>query len=190
MTRILVVYGTTDGHTAKVADAIAGALRAHGAAVDAYQAGRTHCLPDGYDGVIVASPVRGGKYLKSIRRWAHAHAAVLNAKPTAFVSVCLGILQHDEAVDRTLKTIISRFLAETGWQPLVTKPVAGALPYTRYNWLIRRVMKRIAGKAGGDVDTTRDYEYTDWQDVRTFAEQFNLLADRHATTSAPALVTV
>jgi menaquinone-dependent protoporphyrinogen oxidase len=191
MTRILVVYGTTDGHTAKIADTIAGTLRAHGAAVDVYQAGRTHCLPDGYDGVIVASPVRGGKYLKSIRRWVHAHAAVLNAKPTAFVSVCLGILQHDQAVDRTLKTIIDRFLVETGWHPMVIKPVAGALPYTRYNWLIRHVMRRIAGKAGGDIDTTRDYEYTDWQDVSRFAEQFGLLADRrHATVSAPTMVTV
>jgi len=191
MTRILVVYGTTDGHTAKIATAIADTLRTHGAAVDVCQASRTHCLPEGHDAVIVAAPVRGGKYLKSIRRWVRQHAAVLNAKPTAFVSICLGILQHDEAVDRTLKTIIGQFLAETGWQPVVTKPVAGALPYTRYNWLIRWVMKRIATKAGGDSDTTRDYEYTDWQDLARFAEQFGLLADRHhATASAPAMVTV
>ena len=76
MTRILVVYGTTDGHTAKVAAAIADTLRAGGALVDVHQVGRTHCLPDAYDGVIVASPVRAGKYLKSVRRWVRAHAAV------------------------------------------------------------------------------------------------------------------
>jgi menaquinone-dependent protoporphyrinogen oxidase len=34
------------------------------------------------------------------------------------------------------------------------------------------VMKRIARKAGGDTDTTRDYVYTDWNDVRRFAEEF------------------
>ena len=73
---------------------------------------------------------------------------------------------------------------------MVTKPVAGALPYTRYNWFIRRVMKRIAAKAGGDTDTTRDYEYTDWQDLRSFAEQFGVLAARHATASARATVSV
>lgn len=190
MTRMLVVYGTTDGHTAKVAGAIADTLRAHGAAVDVQQIGRTHCFPDSYDGVIVAAPVRGGKYLKAIRRWVRAHASVLNARPTSFVSVCLGILQHDAAVDRTLKAIMSRFLAETGWQPVVTKQVAGALPYTRYNWFIRRVMKRIAAKAGGDTDTTRDYEYTDWQDLRSFTEQFGLLAARHATASALERVSV
>ena len=190
MTRILVVYGTTDGHTAKVAGAIADTLRSRAAVVDVHQIGRTHCLPDGYDGVIVAAPVRGGKYQKPVRRWVRAHAAVLNAKTTAFVSVCLGVLQREPAVDRTLTTIIDRFLAETGWRPVVTKRVAGALPYTRYNWLIRRVMKRIAAKAGGDIDTSRDYVYTDWQDLRTFAEQFGPLAARDATALTPRMVTV
>jgi menaquinone-dependent protoporphyrinogen oxidase len=107
---------------------------------------------------------------------------------TGFVSVCLGVLQHDAAVDRTLQTIMSRFLAETGWQPVVTKQVAGALPYTRYNWFIRRVMKRIAAKTGGDTDTTRDYEYTDWEDLRRFTEQFGFLAGRHAKASAQETV--
>ena len=187
MTRILVVYGTTDGHTAKVASAIADTLRAGGATVNVHEIGRTHCLPDAYDGVIVASPVRGGKYLKPVRRWVRAHAAVLNARTTGFVSVCLGVLQRDSAVDQALKTIISAFLAETGWRPTVTKPVAGALPYTRYNWFIRRMMKRIVTKAGGDIDTTRDYEYTDWPDLRSFAEQFGRLAAQHLTAPGMAV---
>ena len=103
MTRILVVYGTTDGHTAKIAGVIAHTLRAHGAAVDVHQSGGKDCRPDGYDGVIVAAPVRGGRYQKSVRRWVRAHAGALNGTTTAFVSVCLGVLQRDPAVDRTLE---------------------------------------------------------------------------------------
>jgi menaquinone-dependent protoporphyrinogen oxidase len=174
MTRILVVYATSDGHTAKVAGVIADTLRGDGVGVDVHQSGGTDCRPGGYDGVIVAAPVRGGRYQKSVRRWARAHAGALNGTTTAFVSMCLGVLQRDPAVDRTLKAIMDGFLADTGWRPSITKVVAGALPYTRYNWFIRRVMKRIAAKAGGDTDTTRDYEYTDWQDLRRFTEQFSL----------------
>ena len=33
-------------------------------------------------------------------------------------------------------------------------------------------MKRIAAKAGGDTDTSRDYEYTDWADLQRFADRF------------------
>jgi len=33
-------------------------------------------------------------------------------------------------------------------------------------------MKRIVAKAGGDTDTSRDYMYTDWNDLRAFADDF------------------
>jgi len=35
-------------------------------------------------------------------------------------------------------------------------------------------MKHIVAKAGGDTDTRRDYEYTDWDDLRRFAADFGL----------------
>ena len=60
--------------------------------------------------------------------------------------------------------------------------VAGALRYTHYNWLKRWMMKRIVTKAGGNTDTSRDYEYTDWAAVRAFADEFR----RAAELSAPA----
>lgn len=52
------------------------------------------------------------------------------------------------------------------------KPVAGAVPYTRYGWLKRRIMRRLMARANGDTDTTRDYEYTDWEDLNSFARGF------------------
>ena len=88
------------------------------------------------------------------------------------MSVCLGILQADPQVQQELGKIVDRFFAATEWRPTVIKPVAGALLYTHYNWIKRWVMKRIVRKAGGDTDTSRDYEYTDWNDLRKFAEQF------------------
>jgi menaquinone-dependent protoporphyrinogen oxidase len=88
------------------------------------------------------------------------------------VSVCLGVLQQDKKVQWEVGATIDRFVKDTGWTPTVTKSVAGALMYTRYNWIKRFVMKRIAQKAGGDTDTSRDYEYTDWNDLRAFAGQF------------------
>ena len=34
-------------------------------------------------------------------------------------------------------------------------------------------MKWIVRRAGGDTDTSRDYEYTNWADLRGFADRFN-----------------
>ena len=173
MSRILILYGTSDGHTAKIAHVLADTLRSCGSVVHVSDAAREHPHPGGFDGVIVAAPVRGGKYPKTVQRWVRSHADAVNPKPTAFVSACLGVLQRSPAVDRALRAIIDTLLADTGWHPTVVKPVAGALLYRHYNWFIRRVMKRIAGKAGGDTDTSRDYEYTDWKELRAFARGFH-----------------
>lgn len=172
MARILVVYGTTEGHTAKVAGAITETLHRTGAVVDVSAADEPAPAPDDYDAVVVAASVHAGRYQRSVERWVKAHAAALARKPTAFVSVCLGVLQHDEKVQGDLQTILDRFVATTGWRPTAVKFVAGALPYTRYNWLQRLIMKRIVAKAGGDTDTHRDYEYTDWNDLRHFTADF------------------
>ena len=68
----------------------------------------------------------------TVRRWLRTHAAALRRKTTGFVSVCLGILQHDAAVDRELAAIRARLFLSTDWQPTRVLTVAGALPYTRY----------------------------------------------------------
>jgi len=114
-----------------------------------------------------------------VARWVRTHAATLNRLPTAFLSVCLAVLEKSDKTKRELAGIIARFFARTGWRPPIAKPIAGAVLYTRYGWLKRVMMKRIVSKAGGGTDTTRDYEYTDWNDLRVFAEGFA----RQLTTS-------
>ena len=172
MARILVLYGTTTGQTAKIAQAIGDTLRQQGASVDVIEVNPEWPEPEDYQAVVVAASVHGGKYQRPVRRWVRVNADELNARPTAFVSVCLGVLQHEPQAQEEVAAIMTRFLTAAGWRPTVTKTVAGALLYTQYNPFLRWVMKRITRKAGGDTDTSRDYEYTDWSDVRTFAEEF------------------
>lgn len=184
MARILILYGTTDGHTARIAESIRDTLLARGDQVDVVEAGRTGPNPSDYAGIVVAASVHGGRYQRRVRSWVGANAFVLGGKPTAFVSVSLGVLQQDDAVQREVHAIVNRFLLSTGWRPAMTKNVAGALMYRKYGWLKRWVMKRITAKAGGDTDTSRNWEYTDWDDVRVFADQFSSLV--HAGCDVPA----
>lgn len=186
MARILVLYGTTTGHTAKIARSIAETLRHQGAYADVIEANAEWPEPEDYAAVVVATSVHGGKYQRQVRRWVRANAVALNARPTAFVSVCLGVLQHEPQVQEEVAATMSRFLTAAGWRPAVTKTVAGALLYTQYNPLLRWVMKRITRKAGGDTDTSRNYEYTDWADLRTFAEDFGRRVAREASRDQAA----
>ncbi len=185
MTHILIVYGTTDGHTAKVAQVLAENLRALRCSVDVVDAAgmMQRLSPEGYDGVIVAASVHIGDYQRAVARWVRMNATMLNDMPTAFLSVCLAVLEHSAKTRQEVTNIMQRFFARTGWRPPIAKPIAGAVLYTRYGWLKRQMMKRIVGKAGGGADTTRDYEYTDWNDLRAFAGTF---ATRLATREAIA----
>ncbi len=64
------------------------------------------------------------------------------------------------------------------WSPTIKETVAGGLAYRRYGLLKRWMMKRIARDAGGDTDTSKNHEYTDWQAVDQFVTEF-LQLERH-----------
>jgi menaquinone-dependent protoporphyrinogen oxidase len=121
-----------------------------------------------------------GKSQREVQEFLKRSASALNTMPAAFFSVSLteaATLPVDRAV---VQPIIDKFLVETGWLPTLRASFAGALKYRRYNFLIRFVMKKIAGQQGGDTDTSRDYEYTDWAAVDQFAARIDSLARQPA----------
>ena len=174
MSRVLILYGTSEGHTRAVAHAIAEPMISAGVDVTVAEAGTLQFPSLDFDGVIVAASVHGGRYQRAVEKWVRRHADQLAARTAAFVSVSLAVLQtSDPKTQAEVAAIVERFAARTGWQPPIVKHVAGALLYTRYGIFKRWIMKRIVSKAGGDTDTSRDYDYTDWAAVRAFGEDFS-----------------
>lgn len=185
MSSALVLFGTTDGHTARIAHAAANALRAGGVHVDVLDArDAIFVSPSRFDAVLVLGSLHAKGYQRAVTRWVKENARSLARRPTAFISVCLGVLEHQPATDRHLETIMQDFFTATGWTPQQRTIVAGALPYTRYGWLKKRIMRRIAAKAGGDTDITRDFEYTDWAAVTAFVEGFGAQLRKPASACA------
>ena len=173
MTRILVLYGTSEGHTEKIASAVADALAEIGCGADVIEAGTVDPDISQYHGVLVAASIHAGVFQKAVVNAVQRHAIAIAERPNAFLPVCLAVLQkNDPKVAADLKAILARFSAACGWTPATVQYVAGALPYTRYNFLKRWMMKRIVAKAGGDTDTSRDYVYTDWEELKVFARHF------------------
>src|ERR1043166_10193181 len=108
MPRLLILYGTTDGHTAKVVNFLARELRPLGRFVDVVEAGTASPDPHNFDGVIVAASVHAGGYQRKVVRWTRAHASGLRDTPSAFISVCLGVLQKEPEGERDLGARIKR----------------------------------------------------------------------------------
>ena len=109
------------------------------------------------------------------------HRLVLGRIRTAFLSVTLSeagaeMPNNSPTEHRSFRAgcrtdALERFYVQTNWHPTVAKPVAGALRFTHYNFLVRMIMKRIARKAGAATDTSRDYVYTDWLGFDRFASE-------------------
>lgn len=181
MKPIGVFYATREGHTHKIAERVAGDLRKRGfeAAVVDLRGDAAIDLKD-YSAAILAASVHIGQHEPEMVDFVKRHRAELEAMPAAFLSVTLSEAGAERASATPeeharfvadVQGMLDRFFQETGWHPRRVKPVAGALLYTKYNFLIRFVMRRIARKAGAATDTSRDYEYTDWVALDHFVEE-------------------
>lgn len=176
---ILLLYATIHGHTALLAERIATELRARGYPVEMERVER---LPRGfslerYAAVLLGGPVYRGRFPKPLRDFAAANHARLERLPSAFFSVGLsaaGTRPEDRALTRKY---FERFARDTGWNPREFAFFAGAVSYTSYSLPLRWWM-RFAARSLGARDLGRDYVFTDWLAVQSFAELFADQLDR------------
>lgn len=174
MIPILIAYGTTEGQTGKIADFMAQALSEAGYRADIVDTAspQSSAVQPTYAAAILGSSVHGGRHSRSLAKFVEANAEWLGTIPTAFFSVSLTAAHDDEKSRAEAARMIDEFLAETGLAPRRTCRIAGALRYSRYGFLKRRLMQRIARKEGGGTDLSRDFEYTDWESIRRFVLGF------------------
>jgi menaquinone-dependent protoporphyrinogen oxidase len=173
---IIVLYATREGHTKRVAEYIVKASRSLSSPITVLDVNN---LPNGlcltaYAGVIIAASVHGGKHEPEIVNFVRSYRTDLNRMRTAFLSVSLSQAgaqdEHATPDSRAratadVKRMIDVFLTATQWHPTLIQPVAGALMYSRYNFLVRFIMKRIALRAGASSDTSRDQVFTRWHEL-------------------------
>jgi menaquinone-dependent protoporphyrinogen oxidase len=183
MKRIGIVYATRGGQTGQIARHVANHLRTRNFEVEIFNVKES--APDlffnPYDGLILAASVYLDRHERGMVKFVRNHLDALAACPTAFLSVSMsqagvelpGIAPKQRAAHAAnVDQILEKFYAETGWRPKYVSAVAGAVLYTKYNFLLRFIMKRISKKAGGSTDTSQDHEYTDWGALDRFSEKF------------------
>jgi menaquinone-dependent protoporphyrinogen oxidase len=173
MGKLLIVYGTVDGHTRRIAERVADVAREYGHTPYLVDAAAQPMLSraDNWEAVIVCAPIRVQKHPKPVARFVTRNLRLLQHLPSAFFSVSLAVAGGDE---KGARKCVGRFLQKTGWHPAMVRLVGGALLYRRYGFFMRRIMRAIAKRSGGDTDTAHDYEYTDWVALREDVEEFLL----------------
>jgi menaquinone-dependent protoporphyrinogen oxidase len=185
MARILVVCGTVEGQTAKIADFIGRRIESRGHVVRRIDAGSVEAewsSPE-FDAVLIAASIHAGRHDEAIYRYVQENRDLLEAVPTAFLSVSLS--GRDDAHRGAATAFMDRFFAEVGWTAGRSLTVGGALRYSRYGVLERAIMKRVARREGLPTDSRRDWEFTDWPALEAFADAFAVEVRTHRCAACP-----
>ena len=171
MTKILIGYGTTEGQTARIAEYIADVIRGQGHEAQVLDLKRSKDVPlDGTDAVVIGGSIHMGKHEESVGDFVRKNRGALERLPSAFFSVSLAA--HGDM--ENARAYVENFEQQTGWRPTQVGYFGGALLYRQYGLIKRLMMKKIVRDKPGNLslDTSRDHEYTEWDDVRRFAKDF------------------
>jgi menaquinone-dependent protoporphyrinogen oxidase len=170
---VLVLFATTHGHTKRIAERIAHVLEDAGVSAHLRSVRwRPAPTPGDYDGVVVAGSVHAGRHQKELVAFVKDHVTVLNARPTALISVSLTAADDTEESAVTTRAMIDDFLDETGLVPELAEAVAGCLQYLEYDVFTRLLMRVVTHKHAEAHDTHHDHDYTDWDGVDAIATAF------------------
>lgn len=172
--KILIIYGSLEGQTEKIAHRIARVIQDKEHQVSTLSGDHlpTDFSVEQYDAVIIGGAIHMGNYPKSIKTFVNSHRVWLNKLPSAFYTVCMAIHSEQAKAAKQALQYSENFTSQTGWEPQLTETFAGAVKYTQYSLVTRFIMKMISKKEGGSTDTSRDHEYTDWDSVDQFVVRF------------------
>ncbi len=171
--KILIVYGTTEGQTRKIAEWAARHIRERGHEAELRDSAdvASGLNLERFDAFIVAASVHHEYHQATVRDFVTAHRQALEAKPSAFISVSLSAVL--EGAQPEAKKYAETFLAATGWHPARMLLLGGALRLTEYDYFQEQIVRFIVMKGGGPQAVGHDdREFTDWSALAAFLDGF------------------
>lgn len=169
---IILLYSTTDGQTLRIAQYLQSRFAELGrdCALTPLEAAES-AQWQAFAHVIVGASIRYGKHQPQVLQFANRHAEALAAKHNAFFSVS-AVARKAEKRTVANNAYVRKFLARSRWQPQQVGIFGGRITYSRYKpwdrFIIRLIMRITKGPTAADADV----EFTDWAEVREFAEAF------------------
>jgi menaquinone-dependent protoporphyrinogen oxidase len=173
MSRILLAYSTTDGHTVRICDRLRQVVEGQGhfATVVALAQADALDLP-GFDAIVIGASIRYGKHQPQVAQFITRHQALLERKANAFFTVNIVARKPEKNRPETNPYLI-KFLRQITWKPKLLAVFAGKLDYPRYRFFDRLMIRFIMLMTQGPTDPTAVIEFTDWQQVEAFGRQLS-----------------
>ena len=170
---LLVLYSTSEGHTAKIARKIVEVLenRNHNVTLTA-TSDPGYCDPATFDAAILCAPIHMASYpsdfVQFVTDWKHS----LQKVTTMLVTSSLLIAADSEEKKQEAEQYPIGLAESSGWQPDQIYNVAGSLNYPEYDLFKRWIMKLAARELDWSDDTSKEFELTDWKELKLTMDDF------------------
>ncbi|WCP67098.1 menaquinone-dependent protoporphyrinogen IX dehydrogenase [Vibrio tubiashii] len=172
MAKALFLYSSREGQTKKIFSHIQTELPEYDCELLDLHAIDTVDFSQ-YERVLIGASIRYGHLNKKLYQFIERNLSSLQQSKVAFFCVNLTARKEDQGKDTPEgSAYIKTFLKKSPWQPQLIGVFAGALYYPRYNWFDRTMIKFIMSMTGGETDTSKEVEYTNWEKVTLFANKF------------------
>jgi menaquinone-dependent protoporphyrinogen oxidase len=173
MSKIVIIYSTTDGHTEVICSHLAEGISSYGNDVVLVSIEDVHSADlASFDKIVIGASIRYGKHNQKVYDFITANQTLLESKPNAFFSVNVVARKPGKSQPDT-NPYLKKFLREISWQPKQLAVFAGKIDYPRYNFLDRNIIRFIMWMTKGPTDPTATIEFTDWKQVEAFGRVIN-----------------
>ncbi|MEF1227560.1 menaquinone-dependent protoporphyrinogen IX dehydrogenase [Vibrio fortis] len=175
MAKALFLYSSREGQTKKILNYIKEEMAEFDCDIrDLHIVGDVDFAQ--YDKVLIGASIRYGHLNKKLYQFIERNLTQLQSNKVAFFCVNLTARKEDQGKDTPEgSAYIKTFLKKSPWQPSLIGVFAGALYYPRYNFFDRTMIRFIMTMTGGETDTSKEVEYTNWQKVSLFTEKLKNL---------------
>ena len=165
----LIIYSSTDGRTIKICERIMSIIG--DCKIVSIDVAKNENLSK-YGKVIVGASIRYGKHKPELYEYISENCDHLIDTNASFFSVNV-VARKPEKNTPLTNPYVQKFLSISQWHPSLIGVFAGKIDYPRYGLLDKFMIRLIMWITKGPTDTKNVYEFTNWDDVDSFAKKIN-----------------
>ena len=165
----LIIYSSTDGQTIKICKRIMSIIG--DSKIVSIDEAKNENLSK-YEKVIVGASIRYGKHKPELYEYISENCDHLIDINASFFSVNV-VARKPEKNTPLTNPYVQKFLSISQWHPSLIGVFAGKIDYSRYGVLDKFMIRLIMWITKGPTDTKNVYEFTNWDDVDSFAKKIS-----------------
>jgi menaquinone-dependent protoporphyrinogen oxidase len=165
----LIIYSSTDGQTIKICKRIMSIIG--DCKIVSIDEAKNENLSK-YGKVIVGASIRYGKHKPELYDYISENCDHLIDTNASFFSVNV-VARKPEKNTPLTNPYVQKFLSISQWHPSLIGVFAGKIDYPRYGVLDKLMIRLIMWITKGPTDTKNVYEFTNWDDVDSFAKKIS-----------------